>query len=66
MEPPARTHAALVTLNGAAVVFSLIWLLGHMTVRLWDWEFWFAAGYLALCSINFAYLRRGGAAGGRA
>lgn len=38
--------------NGAAVVFSLVWLVGHATVRMFDWEFWFALGYLALAILN--------------
>lgn len=44
--------------NGSAVVFSAIWLVGHATVRVGDWEFWFAAGYLTLAAANFAYLAR--------
>ncbi len=66
--PRAVTKDAFVTclcclfeLNGFVLLFSLIWLIGHSTVRLFDWEFWFALLYLAVSSANLSYLlgRRG-------
>ncbi len=34
----------LVAVNAFAVIFSVIWLAGHSTERVFDWEFWFALG----------------------
>ena len=51
-------RTAFIALNGFATVFSLVWLIGHATVRVGDWEFWFALGYLGLAAGNVAYLVR--------
>ena len=48
----------LTAANAFATVFSLIWLAGHSTVRTFDWEFWFALGYLFLAAANLAYFLR--------
>ena len=42
-------------LNGAAALFSAIWLGGHTIHHGGGWELWFAAGYLALTSINAVF-----------
>ncbi len=44
--------------NGLALVFSLVWLISHSTVRTGDWEFWFALGYLCLAALNMLYMLR--------
>lgn len=46
----------LVASNTVAALFSLFWLWGHSTVRSGAWEFWFALGFLALATVNLAYL----------
>ena len=51
-------YDAMLALNAFFAVFSLVWLAGHMTVRLFDWEFWFALAYLVLAVINTAYFAR--------
>lgn len=48
----------LTALNGFAVVFCVIWLAGHSTVRVFDWEFWFALGFLALAVLNTVWFLR--------
>ena len=56
---------ALTVLNGLATLFSLWWLGAHVRVRVGDWEFWFALGYLVVCAVNFAYFARAARTRGR-
>jgi len=46
----------LTLVNGFAVLFSIVWLIGHATVRIGDWEFWFAVGYLLVVALNLGYV----------
>lgn len=43
---------AMTAMNMVAAVFSVIWLVGHVTVRIFDWEFWFALGYAVVAILN--------------
>jgi hypothetical protein len=46
----------MLLLNSFFTIFSFIWLVGHSTVRVFDWEFWFALVYFLLCAANSGYL----------
>lgn len=48
----------MLALNGFFLIFSLVWLIGHSTERIFDWEFWFALVYTSLCLANVLYLRQ--------
>ena len=39
-------------LHTFALIFCLIWLVGHSTVRVFDWEFWFALGFTVYAGVN--------------
>ena len=48
----------LFAVNLAAAIFSGIWLAGHARVRIFDWEFWFALGYLGVALLNLGLIGR--------
>lgn len=62
MKSPSPAVRAGIALNAALAVFSAIWLAGHSTVRMFDWEFWFALLFLIAALVNlllFRHLGRG-------
>ncbi|MCF8260043.1 MAG: hypothetical protein K9J12_04660 [Melioribacteraceae bacterium] len=39
-------------------IFSVIWFVGHATVRFFDWEFWFSLSYTLFSFMNLYYFHR--------